>query len=430
MGFGDFKTICSKNLLPVCTLVGSQSLIPGTGTGIQASCYARSVEFANTIIFEAGTGFAHILALIMTVIMVLHVRSKFTAVGMRLSSPQCATERKLPLSRLCLTTLNIGRKEIATFFYIYMMLTMTSLVLDTGVSPPGSGSFPYLVAVQNGFTSALCACLFINGFVGFQLYEDGTRQSVWLIRGCSTLLFLISGAVSLFTFKEKAGLGHEKTVGLFVVLYIINGIFLFIYVVMQLILVVNTLQDRWPLGDITFGVFFFVVGQIILYVFSDKICENASHYLDGLFFATLCNLLAVMMVYKVGIPHLAFRLQLKMSSTGIRSPRKILSSVWGRNRETGRSKSNCCLRMTDEGPCTTITGQNTRAACTIRQRREIRTTADIIDCVSGAHGRILLHVYTVALHRKRRSLIILGYDWENAGKGIIRLWASCRDWPA
>jgi len=52
------------------------------------------------------------------------------------------------------------------------------------------------------------------------------------------------------------------------------------------------------LGDIIFGVFFLVIGQVILYVFSSSICEAASHYLDGLFFATICNLLAVMMVYK------------------------------------------------------------------------------------------------------------------------------------
>jgi len=176
---------------------------------------------------------------------------------------------------------------------------MTSLVLDSGVIPPQSSAFPYFVAVQNGFTSALCTCLLVNGFVGFQLYEDGTRQSVWLLRGSSIGMFLISGAVSIFTFKGKAGLGPTNTVGLFVVLYLLNGICLFIYLVMQIILVVNTLQDRWPLGDISFGVFFFVIGQVILYVFSDTICNGVQHYLDGLFFATICNLLAVMMVYKV-----------------------------------------------------------------------------------------------------------------------------------
>ena len=81
MGFGDFSTICRKNAFPLCSVVGPANGI-NHKPGIQASCYARSVEFANTIIFEAATDFMHILALGMAAIMVLHVRSKFTAVGM------------------------------------------------------------------------------------------------------------------------------------------------------------------------------------------------------------------------------------------------------------------------------------------------------------------------------------------------------------
>ena len=223
----------------------------------------------------------------------------------------------------------IGRKEITTFFYIYMALTMTSLVLDSGVIPPQSGAFPYFVAVQNGFTSALCTCLLVNGFVGFQLYEDGTRQSVWLLRGSSIGMFIIAGGVSILTFKGKAGLGPTNTLGLFVVLYLLNGICLLVYLVLQIILVANTLQDRWPLGDISFGVFFFVIGQVILYVFSDTICNSVQHYLDGLFFATICNLLAVMMVYKVC--RVTLRLHYASanpsSSIGTPSPKKISSLV-------------------------------------------------------------------------------------------------------
>ncbi len=74
---------------------------------------------------------------------------------------------------------------------------------------------------------------------------------------------------------------------------------LVVYVVMQTFLVINTLQDRWPLGDLVFGVGFFVVGQVLLYALGTTICENTSHYLDSIFFATICNLLAVMMIYKV-----------------------------------------------------------------------------------------------------------------------------------
>jgi len=256
--------------VPLCSVVGKISTISGS-FGIEADCYARNIELANTIIFQGAASFAHISALIMTVIMILHVRSKFTAVG---------------------------RKEITAFFYIYMMLSFVSLILDSGVIPPGNGAYPYFAAVQNGLTSALCLCLLVNGFVGFQLYEDGTTLSVWLLRTVSLAMFIITFLVSIATFKGWAGLGPTNTIGLFVVLYLVSGLALLVYVVMQIILVVNTLQDRWPLGDIAFGVFFFVIGQVILYVFSIKICNAVQHYLDGLFFATVCNLLAVMMIYK------------------------------------------------------------------------------------------------------------------------------------
>lgn len=206
-----------------------------------------------------------------------------------------------------------------------MTLTLVSLILDAGVVPPSpSNIYPYFVSIQSGLTSALCTCLLINGFVGFQLYEDGTTLSVWLLRLSSLGMFLISGAVSLLTFKSWAGLSPTNTVGLFVVLYLINAICIFVYVVMQIILVVNTLQDRWPLGDISFGVFFFVVGQVILYAFGDTVCENVSHYLDGLFFATVCNLLAVMMVYKywdsITKEDLEFSVGAKQSNWEVKEP--------------------------------------------------------------------------------------------------------------
>ena len=205
--------------------------------------------------------------------MIFHVRSKFTAVG---------------------------RKEILTFFYLYVLLTVVSLVLDAGVLGSSNvGAFLYFVAVQNGLASALCTSLLVNGFVGFQLYEDGTMLSVWLLRLSSAAMFAISFMVSLLTFKGWGGLSPTNTTGLFVVLFVINAICVAVYLVMQVILVVNTLQDRWPLWDLAAAVFFFVVGQVILYTFGSKICHAVNHYLDGLFFATVCNLLAVMMVYKV-----------------------------------------------------------------------------------------------------------------------------------
>lgn len=262
-----------------------------------------------------------------------------------------------------------------------MFLTMTSLILDSGVVPPGSASFPYFVAVQNGFTSALCTCLLINGFVGFQIYEDGTKQSVGLIRGVSAVMFVISGAVSILTFKNKAGLGPTNTVGLFVVLYILNGICLLVYVIMQVLLVTNTLQDRWPLGHTAAGVLFFVTGQAILYVLGQSVCEGVQHYLDGLFFATICNLLAVMMVYKVRSSASKSYMEAKFAdfySTGIRSPRRILNLASVQSRGTGRSK-NCFMKRIEGGPSTTMADQSMQVVCISRPRPGHRITEDIIN---------------------------------------------------
>lgn len=195
--------------------------------------------------------------------------------------------------------MSIGRKEILTFFYLFLSLTILSLIIDAGVVPVGSDPYPYFVAIQAGFSSALVTCLLINGFVGFQLYEDGTPLSLWMLRLCSFAAWLITFFVSLATFKSWAGLGPTNTVGLFTVLYLLNGIQLVIYVALQVLLVVRTLEDQWPLGHIAFGVFFFVIGQVLLYAVSTTICNNTSHYIDGLLFGTVGNLLAVMMIYKV-----------------------------------------------------------------------------------------------------------------------------------
>lgn len=112
-------------------------------------------------------------------------------------------------------------------------------------------------------------------------------------------MFALSFIISLATFKSWGSMGPQNTTGLFVVLYLFNAISIAVYLVMQLILVTNTLDDRWPLGHISFGALVFIIGQVLLYQFSDVICVNVKHYLDGLFFATFCNLLAVMMIYKV-----------------------------------------------------------------------------------------------------------------------------------
>ncbi|KAG0300597.1 Chitin synthase, class 7 [Dissophora globulifera] len=225
--FGSFDRICSTVALTLCPLVGGVD-------GIEPVCYSRNVRIADTLLFQPSTVVIHLISLIMTAIMIYHIRSKYTAVG---------------------------RKEIIMFFYLFMLVTIMELLLISGIIPTSSTVYPS-------------------------------------IRISSFIVFAAVTFLSIATFRGILSFDPLKPVALWVVFFIFNGSALLIYIILQIVLVVNTLEDRWPLGDIVFGVIFFATGQVVLYVFSVAICNTAKHYIDGLFVGTISTLLSVMMVYK------------------------------------------------------------------------------------------------------------------------------------
>jgi len=229
------------------------------------------VDIGKTLIFQPSTCFVHIVAIIMTAIMILHIRSKYTAVG---------------------------RKEIVMFFWLYAVISLLAMFLDSGVIPTANVSYPWFAAAYTGLVAAAYCCLLINGFVGFQFAEDGTPLSLWFLRITCLLVFGVSFFVAIATFKQLFGFSYTKPIALFIVYIIWPVVCVPIYIISQLILVFRTLEDRWPIGDIIFGTAFYAGGQVLLFAFSVTICDAIKHYIDGLFFFTLCVLLSVMMVYK------------------------------------------------------------------------------------------------------------------------------------
>lgn len=272
MGFGSFDTICEKTALPLCSVIAAPNNATEFSRGVLPDCYARSVELANTMIFQVGNAFIHFGSLVVLLIIIFNVRGKYTA---------------------------IGRTEMLFFFYCFIGLIVSTLVVDCGVSPPSSESYAYFVSVQLGLASSCCISLLYNGMLCFQFWEDGSRKSMWILRLLATGWFVVNFFISLFTFKNwTSSLDNSHTLALFVVSYVLNALILFVYVVSQVVLVLFALDSYWPLGAICLGVFFFCAGQVLTYAFSVAICKGASHYIDGLFFGTICNLFTVMMIYK------------------------------------------------------------------------------------------------------------------------------------
>ncbi|GAA6021583.1 hypothetical protein JCM11491_000265 [Sporobolomyces phaffii] len=263
--FGSYDWVCNRAALIVCPLLGE------TSYGIEPVCYSRNVEFGKTLVFQPATSFLHICALLMVIIMVLHVRSKYTAVG---------------------------RKEILVFFYLYFAVELVAIFLDSSIIPTSSSVYPYFAAIHLGLVCCAYWALLVNGFVGFQVVEDGTPVSLWTLHGTTFVVGIITGLIALATFKNSAGLSAAKPTALFVFEFVFPLACVAIYVGAQLLLVVRTLDDRWPLLDIAFGCFFFIAAQVLFYGFSNTICDQASHYIDGTFFHTLCTLFGTMMVYK------------------------------------------------------------------------------------------------------------------------------------
>jgi len=207
----------------------------------------------------------------MTLIMLFHVQSKYTAVG---------------------------RKEMCLFFYIYMFIELLAIFLDSAIIPTSNVVYAWFAAVYAGALGALYWCITWVGFIGFSAWEDGTPAALWSLRLSSLVVWAVCFFVAIATFKDYVSFSYAHPIGLFITYLLFPAICVVTYVISQLILVISTLEDRWVLGDIIFGIAFYVCGCVLLFAFSVKICDAVSHYIDGVFFFTLCMLLSVMFVYK------------------------------------------------------------------------------------------------------------------------------------
>ncbi|TFK68519.1 hypothetical protein BDN72DRAFT_841728 [Pluteus cervinus] len=262
--FGDFTSLCETTALVICPLVETQF-------GVSPDCYSRNVDVGGFLFFQPSTFFVHIIALIMTTIMIVHIRSKYTAVG---------------------------RKEILMFFYMYMGIEFSAIFLDSAIIPTANSAYPWFAAGYTGLVASTYCCILINAFVGFQFAEDGTPLSLWSLRISCFLVFGASFFIAIATFKNIAGFNYTHPIGLWIVYILWPLICALAYLISQLVLVFQTLEDRWPLGDIIFGAGFYGIGVAILIAFSNEICHTVVHYIDGVFFFHACMLLTVMMIYK------------------------------------------------------------------------------------------------------------------------------------
>jgi hypothetical protein len=150
---------------------------------------------------------------------------------------------------------------------------------------------------------ALTWILMLNAVVGYQIIDDGTPVSLGLIVASAAALFIGTGYVALDTGYSWTGhfdgslSGQNRNIALYVLYQLAPLVFLFIFFILEAILVIRVLGERKPMIYLGGATLFFAIGQIFNYVISTHICNGTNGKIDGALFETLFTLLAVVMVW-------------------------------------------------------------------------------------------------------------------------------------
>ena len=145
--------------------------------------------------------------------------------------------------------------------------------------------------------------LMLNAVVGFQLLDDGTPVSLGLIVGSALALFIGSGYIVLDTGYNWTGHFHSswfnnnRNIGIYVLYQLAPLVFLFIFFVLETMLVTRVLGERKPMIYLGAAALLFALGQIFNYIVSVHICNGVHGKIDGALFETLFTLLSVVAVW-------------------------------------------------------------------------------------------------------------------------------------
>ena len=144
----------------------------------------------------------------------------------------------------------------------------------------------------------------LNAAVGYQFIDDGTVKSLGLIIISAIALFVGTGYIALDTgygwtdqFTGSVSDSNNRHLALYVLYQLAPLIFLFIFVVLEAILVLRVLGEKRPMGYLAGAVLLFAIGQIFQYVISTHICNGADGKIDGSLFETLFTLLSVVAIW-------------------------------------------------------------------------------------------------------------------------------------
>lgn len=154
----------------------------------------------------------------------------------------------------------IGRREIQLILGVYLLISVCDVFttgrvlmsgIDYGLSTPEKALLGF-TSIQLGLIVAFFWMLLLFGIVGFQIMDDGTPVSLFMIVGSAALLFTATLYISLDTGLNLSGhfeddLYSSQSIPLYVFCLVLPLVCVAGYTITQIILVGKVLGERKPL---------------------------------------------------------------------------------------------------------------------------------------------------------------------------------------
>ncbi|RMZ77937.1 hypothetical protein DV738_g4180, partial [Chaetothyriales sp. CBS 135597] len=277
MQYGKFQDFCRDSTLPVCNVLlpkGTQNQPIASAYG---GCELRGIHISgDRYLGNLGSILVSGLAIFATLFLLWRTNRKAAAVG---------------------------RREIQLFLIGYLVVSISE-IFTIGGFPLDDSARRGFSAVHIGAVIATAWILFLNALVGFQLQDDGTPLSVGLVAGSALVFFVGSGYIALDTafswtgFWDSSLQSPHRNYALYTLYQLIPLLFLFLFFVLETVLVIRILGETKPMIYLVAAALLFAVGQIFNYVISVHICNPTNGAINGAFFESFFTLLSIITVWR------------------------------------------------------------------------------------------------------------------------------------
>lgn len=146
----------------------------------------------------------------------------------------------------------VGRREMQLFLLAYILIDICE-IFSIGGFPLKSSIRTAFSGIHIGAITAASWILMLNGAVGYQAIDDGTIVSLSLIFVSAALIFIATGYIALDTGYSWSGhfdsslYAPNRNYALYTLYLLLPIVFLFIYFVLEAVVVIKVLGETRPL---------------------------------------------------------------------------------------------------------------------------------------------------------------------------------------